>query len=306
MSLSSCWGRYAALEAARRMPPQLRWLPSVALMPLLGWFQLARLDRAVLLDNWPISTNLRPNHSSADWQQACEFHIARRPWQPLAIRNLCEAVNPGQQALLAAAGWTFVPSRLVYVCDPTEANVWRHNHVRKDRRLIEDTGYTWQGPKDILQSDLPDLRRLFRQVFIEKHSALNPDFSDQFFKYCLDTRYLELYGLRHGGRWVGVIGLLQREGWLTTPLIGYDTSLPQTMSLYRRLMALLLEEARHRNCRLHYSAGAGKFKQARGGQPALEYHALYDRHLPRQARYALAVFATIMRHHAPSVLQRYG
>lgn len=305
-SLISGWCRYAVVEAVRRLPARAEVLPRLAQAPLIGWMRAARLHHAALLDNWLVSTNLRPDLPGAAWRSALEAQIAQAPGRPVAIRNVCDAVNPGVCAELRNQGWLMVPARLIYCCDPKQPQLWRRNHVRKDRRLLEDAQFEWEAASKLGMHDLPELRRNFRKVFIDKHSALNPDFSDDYFRHCLRTGFLDLHGLRYQGRWVGVLAVLQRAGWLTTPLIGYDTELPQELAIYRRLMARLLDLARQRDCRLHYSSGAGSFKQARGGEASLEYTALYVRHLARPIRLAAETFAASLDRLASPLLTRYG
>jgi Acetyltransferase (GNAT) domain len=305
-SLISAWVRYPAFEASRRFsafPPST--LGRLA-APLSALLRAGGLHRAALLGNWMVSTNLHPVASGRDWNNARDEAIVLAGQRPLALRSVCPEVDGGIDARLEAEGWLLVPARLVYLCDPGNPEVWKRNHVRKDRRLLDDPAFSIAGPGDIAADDLPQLRRLFRDVFIDKHSPLNPDFSAAFFALCREHRFLDLFALRLNGETVGVLALLERHGWLTTPLIGHDTGKPQSLALYRRLMALLLAESLRRKTRLHYSSGAGDFKRARGGMPALEYTALYVRHLPKRQLRAAAVFAALCRRFARPILLRYG
>jgi hypothetical protein len=86
--------------------------------------------------------------------------------------------------------------------------------------------------------------------------------------------------VRTGGRIDAYAAFFQLGGWLYWSLIGYDTSLPQALGLYRRAFSLLMEETRRRGLRSHLSAGAEGFKQMRGGRPSVEYDAVMFRHLP--------------------------
>lgn len=79
---------------------------------------------------------------------------------------------------------------------------------------------------------------------------------------------------------------------MTAPVVGYNTSLPQARGLYRMLMALAIGRARDRGMLFNMSAGAAGFKRNRGALPALEYSALYNRHLPARTRVA----GSIVRH----------
>lgn len=305
-NLRSAWVRYAADEARRLLPP---WQARLA-QPALATFDMAwargAIDRAAIVGNALVSTNLYPNWIDTDLEEATEALVAQHPQRLLALRNVCGAVNPRLPPLLSAAGWHLIPARQVYLCDPSRPGLWRHNHVKRDQRLLDDPVIEAVHHDHITPQDLPALRACFRQLFIDKHSALNPDFTDAFFRFCLDSRWLQLWMLRAQGRPVGVLGLYARHGWITTPLIGYDTTAPVSWGLYRRLMALLLREARDQQLKLHYSSGAGDFKTHRGGEPALEYTAVYDRHLPAAARLRHRAGAAMLVRHAPALLAANG
>ncbi|SCK22293.1 GNAT family N-acetyltransferase [Vogesella sp. LIG4] len=301
----SAWLRYPQAEA-RHHGGRVQALAALAASPLGGLISAARLDSALLPDNWLLSTNLHPQWQDAELAELRDSLLTPNPERPLLLRNVCAAANPGLPTQLAAQGWLLLPARLVYLCDPAQPEVWRRNHVKRDQRLLEQSDLRLLGPDDIRPEQLPQLQYCFRDLFIDKHSALNPDFSAHFFQLCLQRRFLELYALELGGNVVGCIGLLARHGWLTTPLIGYDTRLPPKLGIYRRLMALLLREAQQRGLQLHYSAGAGEFKRHRGGEPQLEYSAVYARHLGKRQQLALSTLAALLQRTATPLLQRYG
>jgi hypothetical protein len=305
-SLLSGWVRYALFEACRQLPPTYCAAVRASALPLTGVLRVVGLHRAAILGNWLVSTNLYPDVGPDDWRQARDAALAWAPDRPLAIRSVCAGVNPALPAQLAGDGWLLVPARQVYLCDPADPATARHNHVRKDRRLLDAPEFVWLTPDELTGVHLPALRRLFRNVYFDKHSPLNPDFSDAFFELCLQRRFLELHALRHAGELVGMLAILDRHGWVTTPLIGYDTSLPQELAIYRRLMARLLNNAARRHARLHYSSGAGSFKRVRGGMPHTEYTAIFVRHLPRPRQAAAHAFAALSRRFAAPLLTRYG
>ena len=304
----STWLRYAREEAIRHWPAAglLKHVCSLLFAPLSLLLHGAGLDRAVIIANQLISTNLYPRWQGSDLSAMSEQLCNTHPDRPLMLRNICPQVDPQLFAHLNEQGWILIPTRMVYLCDPAHEHVSKHNHVKKDARLLADGQVSVVSHEQLQVQDLLPLRDLFRQLFITKHSPLNPDFSLEFFQLCLETGFLELHGLRWQGRWVGVLGLYAHadSGWLTTPLIGYDTSLPQELGLYRRLMALLLDQAKQRCLRLHYSSGAAQFKRARGGVPALEYSAVYEQHLPQGQKRYLQLFAKTLQRCAPAILRR--
>jgi len=78
------------------------------------------------------------------------------------------------------------------------------------------------------------------------------------------------------------MGFFVRNGAMTQPLFGYDTSLPLEEGLYRLLTLVTLQEGVKRGLLVHASGGVGKFKKVRGGESVTEYNAVYTKHLPRK------------------------
>ncbi|MGR5415062.1 hypothetical protein ACPV52_20615, partial [Vibrio astriarenae] len=72
-----------------------------------------------------------------------------------------------------------------------------------------------------------------------------------------------------------VVGVFGQGPLLTAPLVGYDTTWPQSAGLYRLLMAHVLRTTMARDAELNLSAGAAHFKRLRGGVPAIEMSAVY-------------------------------
>lgn len=310
LSPRSAWSDYAKEEATRRLNPQFSRLTKIAshcaFSPLTFLLNTCGLNDAITIANRLISTNLYPDWQLSDIQKLNHELIKRYPDKPLIIRNICPELNPDLANSLRETGWQLIPARMVYLCDPQQKSVWQHNHVKKDAKLLASGEFEIIKPHQISASDLPELRGLYRQLFLEKHSQLNPDFTSDFFDLCLESGFLDLYGLRLNGKLVGVLGLYEQSEsrWLTTPLIGYDLNLSQEKGIYRCLMALLLQVAKDRQLLLHYSSGAGQFKQARGGKPVLEYTAVYSQHLSIFKRLPNRLFALAMQKIAPSILRK--
>jgi hypothetical protein len=301
----SAWLDYALDELIDgRRPARFAALPLRA--TLGGMLRAAGFHRCAWFDNPLFSTQL-PAPGLAGAVPALEaWAAASAPGRLRLWRNVCGAVDGGLSETLVRQGWQMLPARQVYLCDPDDSSLWKRNHVRRDQKLMKDPEVSWVTHEALRESDLPALRRCFRAVFIDKHSAWNPDFTAAFFERQRLHGPLEFVALRWNGALVGVLGLYAQAGWLTTPLIGYDTTAPASLGLYRRLMARLLFEARERGLRLHYSSGAGEFKRNRGGEPVLEYTAADARGLAPGQRHAFAVVARGLRSAAPAILQRFG
>jgi hypothetical protein len=301
----AAWLDYA-LDEAIGGRPLARFATHPARSLLGGVFRAAGFHRCVWFDNPLFSTQLPASGLAAAVPDLDAWARTSAPGRLRLWRNVCREVDAGLADALATQGWHMLPARRIYLCDPSEPALWKRSHVRRDQKLMKDAEVSWVAHGDLREDDLPALRRCFRAVFMEKHSAWNPDFTAAFFERQRERGPLELVALRWNGALVGVLGLYAQGGWLTTPLIGYDTGAPASLGLYRRLMARLLIEARERGLRLHYSSGAGEFKRNRGGEPALEYTAADIRGLAPGQGQVFAVVAAALRTAAPAILQRFG
>lgn len=271
--------------------------------------RLARINQTVSLNNWLFSTNIVP-----DWQNdTIDYFTAKlahaNPQHSLSIRSLNTYSNAALIERLQAKGWLMLPARQVYLF-PQEGDAggdwWRKNNVKNDQRLLKNTQLQLVLPQAHQGDDFKAIERVFQQLFIDKHSAYNPQFSAAYFEFLHSHRLVEFFSFRDiSGRIVASIGLFTQNGLITAPIVGYDTGLPKSLGLYRLLMAQLLKVTHERGLPLNLSSGAGHFKRQRGGVPFVEYTALYIDHLPWQQRWLQRGFAGLLNRFAPGFLQKY-
>src|SRR5262249_14803346 len=123
------------------------------------------------------------------------------------------------------------------------------------------------------------LAELYRGLYLEKHSRLNPQLNERFFALTVTERVLTYRALMWNGRIDGFVAFHEGDDAMTGAVLGYDRRLPIEAGLYRMLVALLMVEGAKRKVLINLSAGADRFKVLRGGMPVEEYDAVFDRHL---------------------------
>ena len=195
-SLHAAWISYPFAEVVARATRWQRTQAGAALLgaaPLTALLHSGGLHRAALVANHLLSTNLHTAWNASDIRDATAALVTRYPDRPLAMRNVCPAVDARLCEALTAAGWLLVPARRIYLVDPRDPAVWRHNHLKRDRKLLNGDDLELVGTKDIPAEELPSLRALFRELFLDKHCALNPDFTPAFFQLCHEHGFLDLY-----------------------------------------------------------------------------------------------------------------
>jgi hypothetical protein len=197
---------------------------------------------------------------------------------------------------LTSLGGTPVYSRLVWIFDPKDPSSWAHRNLRRDLRLLDRAEL-----RPATREDVPRILELYRKLYLDRYSRLNPDLTPALLDRLVGDGLLETHVVVRDGRVDAVNGFFVRDGVLTSPLLGWDTEVPQTAGLYRIACALTLRLCGERGLILHKSAGVGRFKRQRGAKPATEFHVAFTDHLGPAARAAWAVLAAAGRGAAPII-----
>jgi len=272
---------YAQEEVRRAVSPGLG-VPFAALLEGVGgWFRAAECNRVVMVNNWLMSTNPWPAWNGRSLSATLDRLKARWPSHALVFRTLNARESGPLMEALRAAGARLIPSRQVWWYDPGSIAVKRSRDVRKDAALLNRGDLERVDHEDLSESDFPSLQALYEDLYLRKYSQHNPRYSVDWLLHLWRGRNLRFTALRHpDGHFVGVEACGPIHRTMVSPIVGYDLSLPASLGLYRRLAVLPILAAREQGLPLNLSAGVGRFKAHRGGEPVMEYLAVVDRHLP--------------------------
>lgn len=299
VSPQTAYSGYADEELSKLKLPWLEWTLRRVVRVMGAYLYRQKIDHLVQINNWLLSTNLYP----ASWKGAEIPNIVARftaefPEHAIGFRSLNRVCNADLIDRLQAAGFELIPSRQVYFFDGREGRnspFFLHHNTRIDQALARKKNLTIVPHEQITSDDFHRLEEIYNQLYLEKYSRFNPQFSARWLAHGHADGWLKLAGIREPkGRIDGVVGWFSTADVLTAPIVGYDTRLPQKGGLYRILTAMCLAEAAERRVRLNFSAGAAHFKQMRGGVPCIEYSAVYFRHLPRARRLAWRTMQTLL------------
>jgi hypothetical protein len=269
---------YGGFEEVKHLHnPLAEFFIKLIMHPVAWYFRRAELDKVVYVNNWLLSTNLYPKINSAQIDALCDMLPAWFPDRAIIFRSLDRARNPHILDALQARGYDPVLSRQIWFMNPAET--MKLKQFKEDLRLIKRNGHV--RSEEISDDELARAVELYTMLYLQKYSYYNPQFTVDFLRLARDEKILHLRALRHDGRMNAIMGYFIRNGAMTQPLFGYDTSLPQEMALYRHLTAVTLQDGKDLGLTVHASAGVGPFKMHRGGKRVIEYNAVFTRHLPR-------------------------
>ena len=270
------------------------------------WLTDVGIDRVVAINNWLLSTNLYPSLRNVPLTMMIGEARERWPDHAVWFRSLNPIDNADWIAALSAKGFQLMVSRQVYLYEDLAALSIRHANLKRDLVQLGRTALRRVRDDAITENDYARIARLYELLYMEKYSRFNPHYSAEFMRCWHRAGLLEFHGFRDAsGMLQCVVGLFRQGTTFTSPIVGYDTSLPRQLGLYRLLTACAYEVAMEKGCRLNFSAGAAHFKRLRGGVPAIEYSAVYARHLPRNIRNAIGGLSLLTRRVGAPLLSRY-
>lgn len=304
-SPATTYGSYVIEEIERCLPAPLAWPLAALCRGYRRVLQAAAIDRVVTLNNWMLSTNLYPALTQpAALQGLLQQARQRWPQHALWFRSLNLRHNRAWIEALRAQGFHLLPSRQVYLFhDVGQAH---HANLQRDLKLLHTTALTQVPSAAFTAQDLARAEVLYGYLYLDKYSRLNPHYTAAFLQRWHAAGLLELHGWRDAaGQLQAVLGTFRQGRTITAPIVGYNTALPQTLGLYRLLMAQVFHIARRDGLDINLSAGAAHFKRLRGGHAEIEYSAVLDHHLPASRRAALRSLRALTTHIGVPLMKRF-
>ena len=269
-------------------------------------FKYIRINQVVQINNWMLSTNLYLKSSYDDLDVLTTQVLALFPEHKILFRSLNQYTNASIIKSLNDAGYIPIPTRQVYLFDPKRNNFCEKYNNKADAKLAARKGYTVVDHDSFQQSDFSRIEALYNKLYLDKYSQHNPAFKSRILAYWHQTNSIQYYGLRNqSGQLDAVVGIFEKNGVLTAPIVGYDTAVPQKEGLYRQLMSIVIQKSIMENKLLNLSSGASDFKQLRGGVPEIEFAMIYIKNQALYTRWIIMLISKILNFLGVFIMKRY-
>lgn len=265
------------------------WLESLIrpCIRLLGhYLKKNNINRVLHVNNWLLSTNLYPKSFHPDAIKALTEALVKDYCEhTLIFRSLNPYSNPELIQGFKQAGYILAPSRQVYIYDKKLADYQQRRDYKNDVNLLKKSPYQRVTQANITPHDYPRIIELYNMLYVSKYSQLNPQFTEAYLKAMFQHPHFSFEGFRNAqGILDAIAGRFTIEGIVTSPIVGYDITQPKKLGLYRLAAFSGLDFAQRNQKIFNASSGAAHFKRQRGGQPFIEYSAVYIRHLPKKTQ----------------------
>jgi hypothetical protein len=302
---------YAKDELVNLKFPLLEKIISLILTGFGYLFKWLKINKTVIVNNWMLSTNLYPELSKEQLFAITQQLKKAFPDHAIVFRSINEFTDQAIKTQLQSLNYQMIGSRQVYLfySHAPELSSRRRQrmkqNLKQDLKLFTTHGYEIVDKSQIKDRDLPRIVELYNALYLQKYSDNNPHFNQNFFALTGDRRFLEFIALRKAGKIDGIIGFYILNGVMTTPLLGYDTSLPQELGLYRMLTTCLIQVGTERGLIINQSSGAASFKRNRGFSGWVEYSAVLHQHLAVYHRFGWWLLGLIVDLVAIPLIRRY-
>lgn len=301
-SPSSFYGGFSRERVEAIENQQLRGVLSPVVNLLHTSLKKGNIDSVVYVNNWLLSTNLYPELTDEQMKRIRDRLVKEYPDHAIAFRSINEMDSVHCYRALVNSGFQLVAARPVYYVDASKDDHFKSRMVKSDLKILRNTEYEIIDSTELGPGDISRIVEIYRKLYVDKYSHLNPKLTEKFIKLCIENKLLNFKFLRKDGRIDAVLGYIVRNGVINSPLFGYDTSLPKELGLYRMISVLLSLEAKERGALLHMSSGAGSYKMLRRAKPYIEYNAVYTKHLKLSRRLSWSILKTLMNRVASPIM----
>lgn len=292
--VASLYTHYIAYAKEELWELNNKWLEFILkiFLNILGAiFKWGEINKVVYVNNWFLSTNLYPRITEEQLRQITVFLREKYPDRAIVFRSINDYLMKENLEHFKKLGYELLAGRQVYIFDKNKRTKLKGNpkyKLNKDIKRLENS--SCEVVELTREYDLERVLNLYNQLYLNKYSLFNPQFNMDFLTESVAKKLFAFRAFVFDDRIDAVLGYFRRNETITTPIFGYDLSLPKETDLYKIMSARLVLEAEDCSANLNMSSGASKFKLYRGGVAAIEYNTVYFKHLSlrRKCIYRLA------------------
>ena len=143
-------------------------------------FQSCGVNQVVSVNNWFYSTNLYPPLQPQQVVKIAEFLQQRFGDHAIVFRSVDPHTNPVCYQILQQHGFEYIASRQIFFLDSRSTSLLETRLFKSDMRLLKNSGYEIVDGDQLSEHDIPRILELYRSLYIDKYSALNPQYNEEF------------------------------------------------------------------------------------------------------------------------------
>ncbi len=302
----TAYALYSKDELKQKINSKLIQYPLLLIIRLLAkWLRYGQINKNIHINNFLLSTNPYPEWSGIEIAKITNFIKKEYPNHAIIFRSLNQFQHQHLLNIFKKNNYLLIGSRQVYIYDLTEESWLKHKNNKHDLTLIKKQNLTYIDHAE-MEPFLEEALQLYQMLYLEKYSKYNPQFTLKYFKTCYYYGIVYFQGYKNSENILkSFSGLFIIENTITSPLVGFDTAAPQKDGLYIHAAQLALLYKFKSNLLLNLSSGAPKFKRMRGGEPSIEYSAVYTKHLSTKRKITMILLQFISNKIGVPLMEKY-
>ncbi len=267
--------------------------------------KFGKINKVVTVNNWLFSTNPTPPINKRLIPGILDFLKQRFPEHAILFRSIIKETGPECYDALKQVGFNLLATRYVWILQGSKEEVFQTRIFKSDLRFIRDSQFAIVEPEELTEQDILRIQQLYYALYIQKYSALNPQFNAEFIRMSLKSGFMNFKGIKLNDKLEGIIGFYCRQGVMVSAFFGYDPEGTENKGAYRYLCTLLMQEARKQKVCFNQSAGGSFYKKIRRAEGHMEYSAIYHKHLPFSRKIPWVVLKTLLNSAGKVIMQKY-
>lgn len=302
----TAYALYSKDELKQKINSRLIQYPLLLIIRLLAkWLRYGQINKNIHINNFLLSTNPYPEWSGIEIAEITNFIKKEYPNHAIIFRSLNQFQHQHLLTIFKKNDYLLIGSRQVYIYDLTQESWLKHKNNKHDLALIKKQNLTYIDHAE-MEPFLEEALQLYQMLYLEKYSKYNPQFTLKYFKTCYNDGIVYFQGYKNSENILkSFSGLFIIENTITSPLVGYDTAAPQKEGLYIHAAQLALLYKFKSNLLLNLSSGAPKFKRMRGGEPSIEYSAVFTKHLSTKRKIIMILLQFISNKIGVPLMEKY-
>lgn len=305
----SPYGHYVSLGQESLPRIKNKWMKRLAESGLKGlacMIKKAAINPAIYVNHSLFSTDLQPNHlPQSHIKSIVHFFKKKFPTHTLIFRSINAKSCPDLKSRLKSCGFQFIATRQVFLTDMENAGLFNTRIIKSDLKLWNEKNYEIISQEELTEADEQHILKLYHQLSINSHSALNPKLTEHCLKLLKSHPTFQLKALKINGVIEGAVGYHIKENIVHCSFFGYDKLRENSTLIYRLLSTFLLLEAAKKGKVFHQSAGASFYKTIRRAKKIQEYQAIYTKHLLFKQKLAWLFLKTMINTFAVPFMKKY-
>lgn len=279
-----------------------------AILPFLKLYgkvmRAGQINKVVIVNNWLFTTNPTPELSQEELKRITQFLQERCPEHAIVFRSITTDMCPEFCEALKSNAYQMIASRYMWLTKGDDEAVFKTRIFKSDLKFISQKAFEVINEEGLKETDADKMQELYRALYIQKYSTLNPQFNAQFMKHLISSSLLKLQAIRDGESLEGVVGYHQKNDKMISPLFGYNPQ-NENKGTYRYLSTLLMLAAQKHQALFNQSAGGGFYKKTRRAYGCMEYTAVYHSHLTVKRRLPWQALAYMLNTFGSKAMKNY-